>query len=326
MEKITVNKWNDKKYTIASIEEGIPDDLFISRISYEPRTIGVLKKLNTNYKADIGLFITNEKFEKFSKVEENKNIIETALNQSSLFNEYKILTSTIDNPITIIMEIDRIIKDNFKDKQKINITFDISTFPRSELLTVIYYLRHLSRINIIRILYVSPIKYGEWLSSGYRYSMIPPFFEGPPTFEKKTALFILTGFEFDRAISLIDEIQPSFLILGRPRPGTSEEFDDVGDFIFNKLKSTRKIDGGIYIIPSNNPFQCRDSFKEIIRENSQNYDFFVAPMGPKLELLGVYLAYEENPNFRIIYPVPLAYNVGNYSLGCRDVYEIILKR
>jgi hypothetical protein len=47
-------------------------------------------------------------------------------------------------------------------------------------------------------------------------------------------------------------------------------------------------------------------------------------MGTKLETLGVYLAYEENPNFRIVYPLPLIYNVVDYSYGCRDIYEILL--
>ena len=47
-------------------------------------------------------------------------------------------------------------------------------------------------------------------------------------------------------------------------------------------------------------------------------------MGTKLEALGIYLAYKENPNFRIIYPIPLTYNVVNYSHGCRDLYEIFL--
>lgn len=326
MEKITVNRWDDNEYAIATIQNGIPDDILISRISYEPRSSGVLKKLDKNYKAKTGLFIVGEKFEKFTKVQDNKKEIINILKRSSFFNDHKTLKTSIDNPIKIIMEIDKIIKNSFTGKQKLNITFDITAFPRGELLTVIYYLRHLPIIDTLRILYISPNKYGEWLTNGYRYSMIPPFFEGPPTFEKMTALLILTGFEFDRAISLIDEIQPSFLILGKSSPGTSKEFDDIGDEIINKLKSTRKITKETYKIAGNNPFRCRDTFREIIQEYSQFYDFFVATLGTKLELLGVYLAYEENSNFRIIYPVPLIYNVGNYSTGCRDIYEMLLKK
>lgn len=327
-DKISVNKWNDIKYNVTTIQEDIADDLFISCISYEPRTIGILKKLDKDYKADMGLFVINEKFEKFSKVQENKKAINDILAKSSFFDNSRYLLSSIDNPIKIIIEIDKILKTSFANKRRINITFDVTTFPRGELLTVIYYLRHLAMIGSLRTLYVSPEKYGDWLTEGYKYSTIPPFFEGPPTFERKTALFILTGFEYDRAVSLIEDVEPSALILGRPIPGTSDEFRDTSERIIDKLRRTRKIVSAIYDIPANNPFSCREILEDIIQEHSKSYDFFVAIMGTKLEVLGAYLAYEareQNPIFRIIYPIPLVYNIGDYSFGCRDVYEIILK-
>jgi len=320
----SVNRWNDIKYSITTIDEGIPDDLFMSCISYEPRTTGILEKLGKDYEADTGLFIINERFEKFVKVQENKQAIDNILRISSFFNNSEFLSSSINNPIGIIMGIDRMLKKRFANKRKISITFDITTFPRCELLTIIYYLRHLPVIDSLRAFYVSPEKYGDWLSEGYRYSTVPPFFEGPPTFERKTALFILTGFEYGRVASLIDDIEPSAVILGRPKPGTSDIFGDISERIIDKLKRTRRVTTKIYDIPANNPFLCRKCVEDIIQEHSQSYDFFVATMGTKLQVLGTYLAYEKKPNFRILYPIPLVYNIGDYSSGCRDVYEIVL--
>ena len=325
----TVHKWSDSKYKVGTVQEGIPDDLFMSCISYEPRTLGVLKKLAKDYKADSGLFVINEKFERFIKVQENKQAIRDILANSSYFNHSAYLSSSIDNPIKVIIEIDKILKKRFANRQRINITFDITTFPRGQLLTLIYYIRHLSATGSLRILYVSPENYGKWLSEGYKYSMIPPFFEGPPTFEKKTALFILTGFEYDRAVSLIDDLEPVALIIGRPKPGTSDRFRDASELIIKKLRRTRRIFRKIYDMPANDPFLCKDCLEEIMQEHSQSYDFFVSVMGTKLEVLGTYLAYEareQNPNFRIIYPIPLIYNIGGYSTGCRDIYETILHR
>lgn len=324
MEKVTVNRWDDKEYEINTIKKDLPDDIFIACISYEPRTTGILKKLGKSYNADVLCFITNEKFKDFTRLKENKKEIENILQSSSFFNNYNTILASINNPVKIIIGIDKIIKSRFKNKEKINITIDSTTLPRCELLTVIYYLRHLPIVETIRILYVSPHRYGKWLSDGYRYSIVPTFFEGPSTFEKKTALLILTGFEYDRAVSLIDDIEPSALILGRPEPGTSGEFSDASGAIIDKLKTTRRIATEIYDIPANDPFQCRGSFREIIHKNLQSYDFYVAPMGTKLETLGVYLAYEESPNFRIVYSLPLIYNVVDYSYGCRDIYEILL--
>jgi len=324
MEKCIVHSWSDNKYKVVTIHESIPDDLYISCISYEPRSLGLLKKLDKNYKAEVGVFIMNERFERFKKVKSNKKEIDRFLEKTSFFNHRNDILASIDNPIKILIEVDKIIKQQFGKKQRINITFDITTFARSELLTLIYYLRHLPTIDTIRIVYVSPIKYGDWLSEGYLYSMVPPFFEGSPTFEKKTALLILAGFEYDRAVSLIEDLEPSALIIGRPHPGTASEFEDFGETIIQKLRRTRKIQTHLYDIPANNPFRCRDFLRNSIQEHLQEYNFFVAPMGTKLEVFGAYLAYEKDQNFRMIYPVTQIYNVGSYSSGCRDVYEVFL--
>jgi len=317
-------QWDDNNFTLKTTEDSINDDLYISCISYEQRTTGILEKLDKKYKVDTGLFITNEKFIKYLEVKENENKIKNILKKSSNFGHTEFFLTSIDNPIKIILEIDKIIKKRFADKNKINVTFDITTFPRGEFLTILYFLRHLQNINLLRILYVSPKNYGNWLSKGYSRSMIPPFFEGPCHFEKKTALFILTGFEYDRAIELVDELEPTSLILGRPSPGTSEIFRDASEEIINKIKRYRRIIGDIHNIPANNPFLCKESIEKIIMKNIENYDFYIAPLGTKLEAMGVYLAYEKNQNFRIIYPLPLVYNIGDYSEGKRDVYEILL--
>jgi len=324
MNKVLVHSYEDEMYEITKIRKDVPDDLFIACISYEPRTLGVLKKLNDNYEASIGIFAVNKKFGNYTKVREHEEQVKKILESKSYFRRSMNITSFIDNPIQIIVDIDKIIKNAFSCKEDINITLDITTFPRDELLVLIYYLRHLSKVQMIRILYTSPKKYGDWLSDGYRYSMTPPFFEGVPASEKKTALLILTGFEYGRAVSLIDDIEPSALFLGRPRPGTSEDFSESSEEIINMIKRTRRTAVETFDVPANNPFLSKSSIEKILQHNS-NYSFYVAPMGTKLEVLGIYLAYEKNPSFRVVYPLPLVYNIRNYSMGYRDIYEIFLE-
>lgn len=326
MNKVSVHSCEDEGYEITKIKKDVPDDLFIACISYEPRTIGILKKLDDNYKANVSVFVTNKKVESFTKLQKYKDQVKNILESKSYFRKTEDVSLFIDNPIQIIIEIDKIIKNILPGRQNINITLDITTFPRNELLVLIYYLRHLIKVKTLRILYISPTEYGDWLTDGYRYSMVPPFFEGEqPASEKKTALFILTGFEYGRAVSLIDDIEPSILLLGRPRPGTSKDFGETSEKIINKIKRTRRVKSEVYDVPANNPLLCRDRIEEIFQQNS-NYNIYVAPMGTKLEVLGVYLDYEKNTNFRVICPLPLIYNVGDYSRGCRDIYEISLKR
>jgi hypothetical protein len=324
VDRINVNDWKNRSYNINTIQKDTPDDLFISCISYEPRTTGSLEKLADDYKADTAIFLLNKKFRKLMKVVATTEKVKKLLDKFSYFEQSRFLTSTLENPLEAIIRIDKVLKERFERKPELTITFDVSTFPRGELLTIIYYLSHLTKKTTIRILYVSPDRYGDPLSEGYRGSLLLPFFEGPPTFGKKTALFILTGFEFDRAISLIDDLEPSALIIGRPVPGTSEKFKDASESIVKRISMTRKIVKLIYDIPANNPFLCADRVKSIIDKHSQDYDFYLAVLGTKLQALGAYVAYEKAPNFRIVYPLPLAYNVDNYSSGCDKIFEFIM--
>ena len=99
MEKVTVNRWDDKEYEINTIKKDLPDDIFIACISYEPRTTGILKKLGKSYKADVLCFITNEKFKDFTRLKENKKEIENILQISSFFNNYNTISASINNSV-----------------------------------------------------------------------------------------------------------------------------------------------------------------------------------------------------------------------------------
>lgn len=150
--------------------------------------------------------------------------------------------------------------------------------------------------------------------------MLVPFFEGPSTFERKIGLLILTGYEKDRAINLIDDLEPSAYYLARSVPGTAEEFEARSTEIADEIRVRREIEAHNITIPGNDPYKCKEELVEFFAHNSK-YDFYVAPIGPKPAVLGLYLAYEQNQNFRIIYPFPINYNVENYSYGRKQIYE-----
>jgi hypothetical protein len=321
-EKIDVKRWSDSSYSISTIEPGISDDLFISCVGFEPRTIAVLSRLGKNYNAKSGLFLINDEFSKFHKFANYIAYIHDICKKEEFFNTYEIFGLSFDNPIKIIKKIDDIVEKYLP--QKLNVTMDITTFPRHELLTTLYYLRHSSLLKRLRILYVTPKKYGNWLSRGYKRFMLLPFFQGPSTFHNKVALLVLTGFEKERAISLIDDLEPSAVFLAMAEPGTAPQFQETSRQTVNRIKELRQIYNEIFFISGNDPFKCRDSLIEIMDRCSPEYDFFVAPIGPKLTVLGLYLAYEKKPNFRIVYPFTQTYNIEHYSSGCRNVYEIIL--
>jgi len=323
---IEINKfpYSDKTRSIKNIDPKAADDIFISCISFEPRTFAILNKLDDSYFAEFGFFIFNEKFLIYEKMKVNKQKFENS-KYLSKFKNFQQTFSSLENPIKIIISLDKIIQTQFNENDNISITIDTTTIPRGELLTLLYYLRNHTKVGSIRILYSSPEDYdANWLSEGYINSTIPPFFEGSSCFEKNIALFILTGFEYDRPLGLIEDLEPSLLILGKPEPGTSEKFLEQSKKLIAKLNKSRKIETKIVKISANNPFKSRDEILSIISEHSESYNFYITVLGPKLELIGAYLAYEQKPNFRMIYPIPLIYNVENYSKGCKEIFEVIL--
>jgi hypothetical protein len=322
--KVLKKRWSDISSKITSIVPDQSDDIFISCISYEPRTIAILEKLDKKYKAEIGVFIINTPFENYENVQENLKKCHRIIEKGNNFFTVLQITSALENPIKVITELERIIQQNFEHKSYLSVTIDVSTIPRGELLTILYYLRKHNKIQSIRILYVSPEKYGDWLSEGYAGSTIPPFFEGTKCFDKKTALLILTGFELSRPLGLIEDLEPSLIIFGSPEPGTAAVFLKQSQVIVEKLKTIRKINFEYYKIPANNAVNAKNQIQSIIKKYSQDYDFYVSVLGPKIELIGAYLAYEEKPTFRMIYPMPRLYNIGNYSSGCLEIFEFLL--
>lgn len=322
--KIDRKKWSDPDTSIISIDPNISDDIFIACISYEPRTTAILEKLDKKYKAEMGVFILNERFKDYENVKNNLSVCNNIIDRGNNFFSTLWIPSALENPIKIIIELERIIRDKFVHKSDLSITIDVSTIPRGELLTILYYLRNHKNIKNIRILYVSPEEYGDWLTEGYVGSTIPPFFEGTKCFDKKTALFIMTGFELARPLGLIEDLEPSLIIFGSPEPGTSDIFLKQSQLIIEKLKNSRKVDVEYFKIPANNSNAAKKEIINIIKNHSKEFDVYVSVLGPKIELIGAYLAYEENPTFRMIYPIPLLYNVGDYSCGCRDIYEFYL--
>ncbi len=299
-------------------------DLFISCVSFEKRSIGFFKKLDEIEIKSCLTFI-------------NKDIIENSKSFNNIFKKFKelikknkfsnkLIETTLENPSKIVLEIEKTLNEmNFDNtKEDFEILVDITAFPRGQLFTLLYYLFNSESIKFVDIIYISPFDYFPPLSYGYKRFLIPPYFEGPNSFKKSIALIIFTGLELDRAINLIQEIEPLFLILLNPEPGTIDVADKSRNII-DKIKSTQEISTKILDITANDPIKCKDEFNEILNIY-QNFDFYVSVMGPKIEVFAVLLAYLEDPRFRIVYPIPMYYNTENYSNDCYEIYEFLISK
>ncbi len=319
MRTIQINKY--KHYVLKKKKY----DLYISCLSFEERSIGFINKAGKDFQISSCLTFINEDVVKDSD-SFNKNLqnFEELLKSFKLNN--KTIKTTIENPSKIILEIERTLKKKNQgdSTEGYEILIDITAFPRGQLFTLLFYLFKSTSIKLINIVYTSPIKYSPPLSYGYKGFLIPPYYEGPNSFKKPIALIIFTGLELDRVLNLIQEIEPSFLILLNPFPGTIDIVDKSRDII-EKILSTQKISTKVFDITSNNPIKCMDEFKDILNI-FQNHDFYVSVMGPKIEVFAIILAYLANPSFRVVYAIPMEYDTENYSKGCFEIYEFSISK
>jgi len=132
-----VISWDAKTEMIEPSYPKEKEDIYISCISFEPRSTLIFEKLGSNYKAKFGFFIYLEEFRDFSPVVDNKRKLLKCNAERAIFDDVIEVYSYLENPIAIIMGLDEVLKKpNFTNKYA-KITIDISTIPRGTLLTLL---------------------------------------------------------------------------------------------------------------------------------------------------------------------------------------------
>lgn len=304
---------------IKNIDE--KDEYYIFCLSFEERSISALHYFDDEYSIKKIILLNNKGIKGVENTIKNHKRANFILRSYKNIDCIEYIDLELENPISMILKINDMLKK--ESCNMFNITIDITTIPKHQLLVLLYFLRNSKIINKIRLLYSRPLEYGSWLSSGYDKSLLLPFFEGPISLENKLALLVLSGYEPERILHLIDDIEPSATFIASSSPGTAPRFIELGRETAELVHTLRDIQTELWEIPANDPFECREIITRKLDEY-KDYDFFVAPVGPKLVVIGLYLAYEKHKNFRIIYPFPALYNTEDYSSGFDGLYEIIL--
>jgi hypothetical protein len=83
-----------------------------------------------------------------------------------------------------------------------------------------------------------------------------------------------------------------------------------GPQIYHEDLPARSVDGACRIL------------EDIYEAYGSDYYLVVAPLGTKLQTLGVYLFAESRPDVQVTYAVPVFYNWEHYSSGVERAWEI----
>jgi hypothetical protein len=289
-------------------------DYLISSLSWEDRFIeGIQKNLTEHTIEEIFLINYGEMSE--CKFKAKKKVIQCCLDKKVKLTEVPLSL----NPVKRWLEIKKtFFETNFINKK---ILFDLSTTRRETIWVILSFLR--DRNNLINYIYYKPQNYNEkWLSSEPDTPRLLLKHSGISELGKKTALFILTGFDSDRTRQLVNYYEPELTILGIQN---GDQFENSSrnnkDLHIDACKGTTKFE--TFELDAYSENHSYNDIEKQIEKIKDKYNVIASSNGPKLSALSLYQVYLKNPQISLSYVPCKLYNL-EYSQGLGEGISGIL--
>jgi len=293
-----------------------PDDVFICCGSPEDRCKGTVRKLSSEYKANVVLFLrytNHESKRREENISEMKQRLKTV-------GEIKEIFIDEEKPIPVIGDIIRTVEKYVVDPKNPRVSMDISTIIKWHLLIILKAFDSNDICEKIRFLYTEPEDYVtdlfQPLSFGIRQIFPIPTYSGNYDFSRDALLVLLLGYEGDRALALLEEMDPAECLLLIAKPAYHKEWEgrteDMNRGIINIVGKSK-----IKHVDSRNPVKVSEQLHKILSSTEYSrYNHIVSPLGTKPQTLGLYLYLSKYPpNTILIYGSPLRHNEPFYSKG-----------
>lgn len=220
--------------------------------------------------------------------------------------------------------------DSFKKKSLIAI--DITTFTRENLLMLLR-IAFLRKNDFKFHLFYTPSDHYSisdsskeiWLSKGVKE--IRSVFSYPGDFSslKKFLLIILTGFEYERAQTLIDIYEPAKLVLGKASKLNSinPELAKINEENFKHLQIMNS-GSDSFEFSCINLKETIQIVKDQISMYRNDYNIVIAPMNNKLSSLAIGIVAIEDSIVQVCYASTNQYNINGYSSPSDYIFHIDL--
>lgn len=285
-------------------------DIFICSSSFDKRCLSLPSQIVS---CEINGVILCHFENNYEESDSNANKIENYFSGSN--STFKKVLLKKNNPLSNYDSLYENIVD-FSNSGVPKILFDITSFTRESLFIIIKLITVLYKENAnLTFCYTPTPDYPGWLSKGVRDIRSVLGYSGDYSPLKGLLLVILTGFEFERAQVLIENYEPSKLLIGMANSAHSinPSLSNVNQVNFNNLMeqncnaesfefSCIDIDNTINVISS------------IVSKYGTGYNIIVSPMNNKLSSIAVAFAALINPEIQICYASTNQYNIkGEYQ-------------
>lgn len=316
---------------VKPIRKNEPDDLFLTTSSFEIRSRKVPKLIDTVAFKNSIIFQYKDTLDTLQGLA-NTDFINSKLEKASYEKPF-ILKCNYKDAYGLLEVFHLWIEKKGFDLNKKYITIDITCFTKLHLLLLLKYLREKGKDNKIRILYTKPLVYASMIGKDLSYGISETFYIpllSNQNGKDKEALLLFLGYERLRSYHIWQETEPEKTILLTGKPGFTPEMT---------IKSIRMNKDLLERVNYDESFSKRECsttnfanvknvLKGIIDELSKEGFgvFYIAPMGTKLQALGIDLLIQELKEGKVIiaYPTPKRYEKGCFSEGVGDTFSAIL--
>lgn len=312
--------------SINQLQNSIVDNygLFICFNSFETRSVTITSNFDVS-RAERFLVLTNE----ITRDDTQHNL--DALLKYIPKEKRTVITLSTDKPVS---SADKIKTSLFqvKDVLPSGIFIDITTFTHEMLLILLAILKEeypnakvtCGYVNAKEYSYDTDIQENKWLSKGIGSIRSVLGYSGIIKPSQKTLLIVIVGYEYERALSIIDSIEPDFLSLGYGEASNAiTEKNRGANMCYAQLvkqMATYYEDVSDFTIPCNDPFEAAKIIKEQVVKIGQQKNIIIVPMNNKLTTIGAALVSYEMPNIQLCYAPAIVYNYSSYSIPGDKLY------
>lgn len=306
-----------QKINLSDIRGILPEsyDLFICSSSFENRCLSIASNIETD-KVHKALILSNSNL--IEHVGTNKNKLERLFGEKG----HVVEVSTSD-PLLTADNLDQSLTKAIDDGLAGSILLDVTTFTHESLLILLRLLQMRCLTSRITGVYANALEYSvgdqvkqKWLSRGISEVRSVLGFPGKIIPSRKTHLILIVGYEFERAIGIIETIEPNSIALGYGRSGsaTTEKDKEANKHYMRLVEQMTTSFSHInrFQVPCNDPHRTRDELQAQISK-IKDMNILIAPMNNKLSTIGVAWAAFDNKEIQMCYAQALSYNYSSYS-------------
>lgn len=297
-----------KEFSLSNITLELPahDKILIIGLGFDNRCLNIAKALNDSVSKTIGLVNLHSVNETLANLEE--------------FNQYNNIKVLGDSPINTMSLLDSLNEEI--NNINYDLLVDITSMSRELLLSLLAYLHKNCLVSRTTFLNNCAENYGEWLSKGVLEIRSILGYSGILYPSRKLHLVILSGFEEERVMSIIEQFEPTKITIGygHGNPKINEELEgtNIGNFSLIKKNILDKLgynDSNVseFNFSSTDPASVKQTLEELLKSNFENYNTIVSPLNTKISTLGVGLYALEHEEVQICYAEAEIYNYSQYA-------------